>query len=113
MATNRTRRQDRTTKLAQIIVARGIRQNWLSEQCGYGNGVIISELACGKRPMTPARAMRIAKVLGVPVGDLMETELPADPNCPTCGRPLDLPGADIFELGAYYHVTVEKVPSPA
>lgn len=56
--------------LRGIIRAQGRRQNWLADRLGISNGFF--QLAVmGARPISPAIAMGLAGILGVPVDDVV------------------------------------------
>lgn len=52
--------------------------------------VSLRNVAAGRKPATPALAVRIAKLANVGVDEVLTGRFPAPGTCPHCGRP---PGA--------------------
>lgn len=46
----------------------------------------ITRLICRERRITPTYAMRVARMLGVPLGDIISGKFPSPHECPMCGH---------------------------
>ncbi len=57
----------------------------------------LTSLTCLKERITPAYAIRVARMLGVPLGDILAGKFPRAGECPMCGH-VDEPDRG-FSLG--------------